>query len=40
MLDLLYVIGTIAFFVTMLGYVRACEALGRRAEGEGAPDER
>lgn len=35
MLDLLYVLGTVTFFVAMLGYVRGCEALGRRDEGEG-----
>jgi hypothetical protein len=29
MYDLLYVLGTIAFFALMLGYVRACEGLGR-----------
>jgi hypothetical protein len=29
MLDLIYVLGTIAFFVLMLLYVRACERLGR-----------
>jgi hypothetical protein len=42
MLDLFYVLGTIAFFLAMLGYVRACEALGRRAagEGEGSTDDR
>ena len=26
--DLLYPLGTVAFFVLMLAYVRACEALG------------
>ncbi len=29
MLDLLYVLGTVAFFALMVVYVRACEALGR-----------
>ena len=29
MLDLIYVVVTIAFFALMLGYVRACERLGR-----------
>jgi hypothetical protein len=29
MLDLLYVLGTIAFFGLMMAYVRACEALGQ-----------
>jgi len=32
MLDVLYVIGTVAFFALMLAYVRACEGLGRDAE--------
>ena len=40
MLDLLYLFGTAAFFAVMLGYVRACDALGRRAETEGPPDDR
>jgi len=31
MLDLLYVIGTVAFFGLMLAYVRACEELGHEA---------
>lgn len=29
MLDLIYVAVTIVFFALMLGYVRACERLGR-----------
>ena len=29
MLDLWYVLGTVVFFVAMIAYVRACEALGR-----------
>ncbi|HTI63785.1 MAG TPA: hypothetical protein VL524_09735 [Gemmatimonadaceae bacterium] len=29
MLDLVYVLGTLAFFTLMLAYVRACAALGR-----------
>jgi len=32
MMDVLYVIGTVAFFVLMLAYVRACEGLGHDAE--------
>jgi hypothetical protein len=28
MTDILYVLATVAFFALMLGYVRACEALG------------
>jgi hypothetical protein len=38
--DLLYVGGTILFFGLMLGYVRACEALGRRGDAEARPDDR
>ena len=34
MLDLLYVIGTVAFFGLMLAYIRACEAVGRDERGE------
>ena len=33
MMDVAYVIGTVAFFALMLAYVRACEALGRDTEG-------
>lgn len=40
MRDLLYLLLTFAFFAAMLGYVRACEALGRRAETEGPTDDR
>jgi len=29
MIDLVYILATVAFFVLMLGYVRACERLGR-----------
>jgi hypothetical protein len=32
MLDVLYVIGTVAFFGLMLAYVRACQGLGRDTE--------
>lgn len=32
MLDLLYVIGTVAFFGLMLAYIRACESLGHDAD--------
>jgi hypothetical protein len=32
MLDVLYVIGTVAFFGLMLAYIRACEGLGHDAE--------
>jgi hypothetical protein len=34
--DLLYLVGTVGFFALMLGYLAACERLGRRkADGEG-----
>ncbi|MFL5385226.1 MAG: hypothetical protein ACJ8GN_22130 [Longimicrobiaceae bacterium] len=29
MLDLIYLLATVAFFAAMLAYVRGCEALGR-----------
>jgi hypothetical protein len=32
MMDVLYVVGTVAFFALMLVYVRACEGLGRDTE--------
>jgi hypothetical protein len=35
MIDLIYVLGTIAFFGLMMAYVRTCEALGRSADGDG-----
>jgi hypothetical protein len=38
MIDLIYVIGTVAFFALMLVYVRACERLGR-AEANDGPSE-
>ena len=34
MMDLLYVVGTVAFFGLMLAYVRACQALGRNTDGK------
>ena len=34
MADLLYLLGTLAFFAAMLAYVRACERLGRGGDGE------
>ena len=33
-MDLLYVLGTVGFFVAMLAYVRGLEALGRRTDAE------
>lgn len=32
--DVLYLLGTAAFFAAMLAYVRGCERLGRRSESE------
>jgi hypothetical protein len=32
--DLLYVLGTIAFFTAMLAYVRGCARLGRSTDSE------
>jgi hypothetical protein len=40
MADVLYLAGTVLFFGAMLGYVRACEALGKgtaEADKERAP---
>lgn len=34
MIDLVYILGTIGFFVLMLLYVRACERLGRVAPSD------
>jgi len=34
MLDIAYVVLTVLFFALMLAYVRACDALGHRQEGE------
>lgn len=35
MTDLLYVLLTLAFFGTMLAYVRGCEHLGQHSSSEG-----
>jgi hypothetical protein len=32
--DLLYLLGSAAFFAAMLAYVRGCERLGRRSDEE------
>jgi hypothetical protein len=32
--DVLYLLGSAAFFASMLAYVRGCERLGRRADPE------
>jgi hypothetical protein len=34
MLDVVYIVLTLAFFGLMLGYVRGCEHLGKDAAGE------
>jgi hypothetical protein len=34
MLDIAYIALTVAFFALLLAYVRGCEKLGRRQEGE------
>ena len=34
-LDVIYIVGSVAFFAIMLLYVRACAALGRRGEADG-----
>lgn len=35
MIDLIYVLATLAFFGLMIAYVRACHALGRAPSEEG-----
>jgi hypothetical protein len=35
MLDIAYVALTVVFFALMLAYVRGCDSLGRRQDGEG-----
>ena len=40
MLDLAYVLGTVAFFAAMLAYVRGCERLGRTRDETPAPERR
>ncbi len=32
--DLLYLLGSAAFFAAMLAYVRGCDRLGRRSDSE------
>ena len=39
MIDLAYVLGTLAFFALMLGYVRGCARLGEGA-ADAAPGQR
>jgi hypothetical protein len=38
MIDLLYVLATLGFFGSMLGYVAVCERLGRPASADAAHD--
>jgi hypothetical protein len=35
-IDVFYIVGTVAFFALMLAYVRGCERLGRETSGEEA----
>lgn len=37
MLDLVYVLGSVAFFGLMLAYTHACDRLGARADVERGP---
>ncbi|HVX41042.1 MAG TPA: hypothetical protein VHB25_15850 [Gemmatimonadaceae bacterium] len=39
MLDLVYVVATIAFFALMFAYVAACDRLGRVADVERTPED-
>jgi hypothetical protein len=34
MLDILYILGTVAFFALMLAYVAGCERLGWASDGD------
>lgn len=38
MIDVIYVVGTLAFFALMLLYVAACDRLGRTADVERTAD--
>jgi hypothetical protein len=40
MIDIAYVIGTLAFFALMLAYVAGCDRLGRAADVERAEENR
>jgi hypothetical protein len=40
MLDLIYILGTIAFFALMLAYVAGCERLGKTPDGETVSEKR
>jgi hypothetical protein len=37
MLDLLYILGTVGFFLAMVAYVRGCEALGHDSDNVEGP---
>ena len=39
MIDVIYIVATVRFFALMLGYVAACERLGRSADGERAKED-
>lgn len=38
MIDLIYIAATVAFFALMLGYVAACDRIGRAADAERGQD--
>ncbi len=40
MIDILYVLGTLAFFALMLAYVAGCARLGRAADDTSSSSER
>ena len=40
MIDLVYIVGTLAFFTLMLLYVAGCDFIGRHADVERAEPER
>lgn len=40
MLDVIYIVGSVAFFALMILYVAGCDRLGRAADVEGSGDTR
>lgn len=39
MIDIIYIVSTALFFALMIGYVAACDRLGRAADVDRAPKE-
>jgi hypothetical protein len=40
MLDIIYILGTVAFFALMLAYVAGCERLGKTPDAEAISSEK